>query len=305
MRVPKPSPAPLAALTVREQSATQTSALFTTPHASIGYKRRVNFKLEYGAPRDGSEFFCINPMRAHQPREMTLSNLDIVTNFLIEADRGTLLAQEREYEKQLRLPFTTKVYSGGKSIHYITRFTKPVTLDDYAIIATIVKHVVKSADPSLKNPNRLSRLAGIVRHDTGRQQQLLGIGPQISLEAFIEALKAAAPMRYNAALAEMELDRMRRDRARLDGEAERYKERRRWTPEQHLDFSERRATEEPNRHTAILNCGVRMLHDGHPIEEIELTTSQLCVRLGLDTVRTVAEVEGVIRWLERRVSPEL
>jgi hypothetical protein len=41
---------------------------------------------------------------------------------------------------------------------------------------------VPAADPSTKNPSRFSRLPGVVRPDTGKEQQLLFVGTRIKLE---------------------------------------------------------------------------------------------------------------------------
>lgn len=80
-------------------------------------------------------------------------------NILVEMDSIALDKQE-EFIEQIGMPFSTAVYSGGKSIHYIISLVTPVSAEE---LRTLSERVYKAlggktvVDTSCKNPSRLSR----------------------------------------------------------------------------------------------------------------------------------------------------
>jgi hypothetical protein len=140
----------------------------------------------YLQPVDRSAFFCINPVSNLDNRQ--LDNLSNLQNFLIEFDEAELTDQKAAIPliEQAGINIATAVYSGSKSVHLI--FSMAETLQtDYrsawiALSLEIKQLTGLKADPQCKNANRLSRLAGYTRPDTGKVQELLHVGGYIKNE---------------------------------------------------------------------------------------------------------------------------
>jgi len=141
-------------------------------------------------PGKSDVFFSINALHPtedlapsmpyHKPDKPRRADANVVTfrNFLIEID-DMPLGKQISYVKNL-VPFSTAVYSGGKSYHFIISLETPCeTYVEYMSIAErIAKHVPK-LDPSCKNPSRLSRIPNVMRPDTGKAQELLFVGGRV------------------------------------------------------------------------------------------------------------------------------
>lgn len=135
-------------------------------------------------------FFAINPM--DQSKTRADSSVIQYRNILIEMDKIPLDKQE-EHIKEIRMPYTTAVFSGSKSIHYIISLESE--LQDEQEYRALVKRVYKAVgddivDQSNKNPSRFSRFPGSFRPTTGKLQQLLFVGPRVpnlSLESWLES----------------------------------------------------------------------------------------------------------------------
>jgi len=140
----------------------------------------------YLQPVDRSAFFCINPVKDLDNRQ--LENISNLQNFLIEFDEASLEDQKTAIKiiEDASINIATAVYSGSKSIHLV--FSMAETLQvDYRSAWLALSMEVKSltglkADPQCKNANRLSRLAGYTRPDTGKVQELLHKGGYIKNE---------------------------------------------------------------------------------------------------------------------------
>lgn len=94
---------------------------------------------------------------------------------LVESDTMSIQQQEEAY-RQLNLPITAMVYSGGKSLHAIVR----VDATDWKQYAERVDFLYAECakagiivDRQNKNPSRLSRMPGVVRD--GKLQKLVGL----------------------------------------------------------------------------------------------------------------------------------
>lgn len=147
-------------------------------------------------------FFSINPIdpsRDHRPPHPWYSpdqprradcNVTVFRNILIELDHGPI-DEQAAYVVDLGMPFSTAVFSGGKSVHFIVSLVEP--LPDAAAYGTLVRRilsVVSRADKSVKNPSRLSRFPGHIREDSGEEQTLLEVGhriPNAKLEAWLNS----------------------------------------------------------------------------------------------------------------------
>lgn len=129
---------------------------------------------------ENSEFFCINPLKNFDNRQN--ENVLEKRNFLIEFDEGSLEDQKASIStiESSGLKIASAVYSGSKSIHLIFSMAENLTVDYRSAWLALSMECASltglNADPACKNEARLSRLAGIVRADTGLSQELLHLG---------------------------------------------------------------------------------------------------------------------------------
>lgn len=126
-------------------------------------------------------FFSINPLDPTKTRAD--SSVTKYRNILIECDKIPLEKQD-QHMTEIGLPYSTAVFSGSKSIHFIISLQEP--LGDEQIYRSMVKRVYKAVgedlvDKSCINPSRFSRLPGHIRFDTGKEQKLLIVRERVSL----------------------------------------------------------------------------------------------------------------------------
>ena len=151
----------------------------------------------YAALKEASEapcFVSLNPLfqdrdvnptkwyhRPYLPRRAD-HNVSAHRNILIEFDEGT---QEEQVARllELEVPYTTLVDSGGKSVHAVIALSEPLAdKEDYVAVFQAINAVLPGMDPSCKNPSRFTRLAGAVRPETGRVQELLDVRNRVTRE---------------------------------------------------------------------------------------------------------------------------
>lgn len=142
-------------------------------------------------------FFSINPINpledtnpieeyhsADRPRRCD-KNVMVYRNILIEMDKMSLEEQD-SLVKTLKMPYTTKVFSGGKSYHFIISLEEPVeTEQEYRALVERVHKALggkEVVDTSCKNPSRFSRFPGVIRHDKGTEQTLLEVKERVKLK---------------------------------------------------------------------------------------------------------------------------
>lgn len=132
-------------------------------------------------------YVCINPLypeldkhptedwhKENKPRRAD-HNVTAYRNILIEMDKMELNAQINHI-LSIELPFSTCVFSGGKSYHWIISLEEPLaTRTEYNRLVSRIYTAVGNdiVDKTCKNPSRLSRIPGHLRKDTGKIQELL------------------------------------------------------------------------------------------------------------------------------------
>lgn len=120
------------------------------------------------------QFFSINPLQTSRADH----NCTAYRNFLIEFDSISLEDQRKKIE-ELKLPFSTCVFSGGKSYHYILALEESLgSLEEYKVMAKAILSKVSGADQSTCNPSRFSRAPGAMRD--GKEQSLVEVRARIS-----------------------------------------------------------------------------------------------------------------------------
>lgn len=157
-------------------------------------------------PLDRDIFFSVNsllpidkqptkPWHAVNTARRADCNVAEYRNFLLELDNMPLKDQV-PYVSNL-LPYTSCTYSGGKSHHFIISLQEPIkTSEAYSQLARRLHKRVPAADPTTKNPSRLSRLPFRMRPETGKEQALVYLGDRISfseLDALLPRLPVYAP----------------------------------------------------------------------------------------------------------------
>lgn len=154
----------------------------------------------YDAPVDRDVFFCINSL--HKDRDLNPTqdwhnpnvgrrsdaNVSSFSSFLLEID-SLPLSDQIPYVQSLGIPYTSCVFSGSKSHHFIITLQEPLkTYDEYMAVSRRLHKLCTKADPSTKNPSRLSRLPFRVRPETGLEQKLLYLGDRIPNDKLLALL---------------------------------------------------------------------------------------------------------------------
>lgn len=131
-------------------------------------------------------YFTINPLSGNRCD----ANVTAYRNILIEMDRIPLDVQK---DRLSDVPYSTLVYSGGKSYHAIISLQEPCSSRaEYDALVDRIYSKIPDADRSARNPSRFSRVPGAVR-DNGKEQELLFVGSRIS-RAILEAWLGPAPV---------------------------------------------------------------------------------------------------------------
>jgi len=129
------------------------------------------------AHKANTQFFSVNPLSGSRKDD----NVTAYRNFLFELDTGEDPQVQLARVKQTGLPFSTAIWSGGKSVHFI------VAIDDWEegiVSKDVYKAVWKSIynkmkgfgvefDRATSNPSRLTRFPGVVREGKGTRQTVL------------------------------------------------------------------------------------------------------------------------------------
>jgi hypothetical protein len=148
---------------------------------------------------------CVNPLdsttdrapvesyhRPDRPRRADC-NVTACRNFLIEFDNGLSLPDQLAAVERVGLPWSTCVFSGGKSYHFVVALENPLMPDAYRDVAYRLYPLVPQADQKTKNPSRFTRLAGAMNPKTEKTQELVGIRGRVSTEEFLVWLNQRAP----------------------------------------------------------------------------------------------------------------
>ena len=122
------------------------------------------------------------------------SNVTVYRSFLWEVDVGSL-ASQMAYTGSLGLPTSAAIYSGNKSIHFITTLDTPIDEKTYRILYQWALNIGTLYDPNCKNPSRSIRIPGSIRPETGKEQKLIEIKGRIKLDDFLAWLNQYPDLR--------------------------------------------------------------------------------------------------------------
>lgn len=131
----------------------------------------------------GRSFFVINPMRFSRADD----NVTSFRNILVEFDEGTIESQY-EHLTNSGVPYSTLVFSGGKSLHAIISLEWPFTnKEEYKKFAKAIYAKIGNVDTANSNPSRFSRAPGAMR-DNGKEQTLLEVHERVPLAELLQWL---------------------------------------------------------------------------------------------------------------------
>ncbi len=270
-----------------EQTPQQRRALFD-PSEVIAYKASV-----FERSAQPAQFFVLNPLKTND--NIKSENISVYRNILVEIDGLSLSAQERLIEERMQMPFTSKVFSGSKSFHYIISLENPI-LDRklYDEMVRCIYAAIKKMDPTCKNPNRLTRTAGIVRSDTGLLQKLMQLNARVSDEALHEWLFIKNAITTNQALmprppvAPVVLQPGQNREELLSKRT--------------LDLLTQGIYTTPSRHEALMKAAVNLRYAGFAESEIQ---ERLELAADLIGVSGRGDTNGIIRWVMQYIEPTI
>lgn len=118
-----------------------------------------------------AQWVALNPFEPGKTRAD--ANVEVFRNILIEMDDISLESQIKTVEAA-GLPFTTQVWSGSKSYHYVISFDNPIAGPEAykTIVEWIYAVFADTVDTTCRNPSRFTRLAGAWRSDKKQLQKL-------------------------------------------------------------------------------------------------------------------------------------
>ncbi len=118
------------------------------------------------------------------------ANVLVFRNILLELDKGPL-HEQWQFIHNIAVPYTSAVYSGGKSYHFIISLAEPCqTRQDYDLLCRRIYSVLGSRiDSACKNPSRLSRAPGHIRQETLKEQTLHALHSRVSKSALEDWLR--------------------------------------------------------------------------------------------------------------------
>lgn len=131
-----------------------------------------------GEINEDMAYITLNPLRGGTARSD--GNTTLFRNILLEFDDLGLVDQ-RDLVKRIGLPYSTCVFSGNKSLHFVISLEEPLEgRKEYDHLVRWIYAAVPEADQACKNPSRFTRLGG-GRHASGASQKVLKIRSRVSV----------------------------------------------------------------------------------------------------------------------------
>lgn len=158
---------------------------------SLNYGLKGIFPVEELLVRNSAKF-CINPLRPGV-KDRSDANLATRRSFLVEIDmdaEGEKMTetQQSEYIDGLQLPWSTRVWTGGKSLHHLVVLNQDISQMDFLALRDRIYGKVRGgtgavplADFNARLQCQIARWPGHVRAD-GRVQILREVRRRVSFE---------------------------------------------------------------------------------------------------------------------------
>jgi phage gp16-like protein len=165
---------------------------------------RVNhYRFPYGRTKS---WFTVNPLDPKEDRNPTKEwhrkdrprradcNVVKYRNIMIEMD-SCPIPEQKVHIRESQMPYSTCVYSGGKSLHFIISLVTPLETEIeyrcwWKAIFKIMANRGAGLDPSSQNPSSFTRCPNVYREDKGQIQHLLKINARVKNEDMIAWFKS-------------------------------------------------------------------------------------------------------------------
>ena len=130
-------------------------------------------------------FVSLNPIKGFRNDK----NCYKYKNFLIEMDQHERSLQI-DYIKRMGLPYSAMIWSGSKSVHVLISLEGNGLPDEksYRKIYKWILNVATMSDQALGNPSRCIRICGVIRPETGLEQELIEFKGPVSYKELAEWL---------------------------------------------------------------------------------------------------------------------
>jgi len=144
---------------------------------------KTNFdtqRYHHSAPiSESAQWFSLNPLNGTRCD----ANVTKHRNILVEFDSISIEMQKLTM-RCLEVPWSTCVFSGSKSLHFIISLETVVSREVYDSLVRRTIKVIDGMDHSVKNPSRLTRCPNSINKKTGSIQHLLKVKSRISNQEF-------------------------------------------------------------------------------------------------------------------------
>lgn len=259
--------------------------------------------LEEALKIPSAELICVNPLdkekdnappkkdwhRPDLPRRDDM-NVTAYRNFVFEFDKGTLQEQMDILDSR-KVPYSVLTYSGGKSLHAVIALSESLSnINEYKETFHTVRKVLWMTDDSCVNPSRLTRLAGSIRADTGKEQELLDIRRRISkyeltrwLSKFRKHIERITKQEEEAREQRMK-EIAERQREGVGGI--------KLLSNNERDFLNGKHESTNSRHKRLVAITYRLLEFGVPYEQAQAIITTAFINLGIG--RDIREAEEIV-----------
>lgn len=185
-------------------------------------RQRSAARLPYCAPapfiriadfQDGAEKMAIKSAKEHRV-------------FLVELDETPLDQQIDHFKIALKMPYSSIVYSGGKSFHFLIVLDDVIDLETHRFCADWIMNIVRGShskadgrtpiDETNKNPVCFTRFPDVLRPDTGKLQELVELRGRISCVTLLGWLEQYEHLRPEPRLKDPMIERATFSHANLD-----------------------------------------------------------------------------------------
>ena len=151
------------------ESAIEAKVKLVSPNAEYGIKEVDSNTINMVA---------LNPIKGWRED----ANCTAFRNFLIELDTSTR-EQQIEYIKAIGMPVSAMIWSGSKSVHALISLSIDLPNEKaYRLLYKWILNIATASDQALGNPSRSIRLAGAIRPETGKEQDLIELNGPITLK---------------------------------------------------------------------------------------------------------------------------
>ena len=158
-----------------------------------------HYRFPYGRNRRWFTVNALDPKEDRNPTEPYLDkhkprraycNVVKWRNIMIEMDSCSI-PEQKVHIKQSKFPYSTCVYSGGKSLHFIVALETPLESEEeyrcwWKAIYKIMGNLGASLDKSTVNPSSFSRCPNAYREDKGQIQHLLKVNERVKNEVMVD-----------------------------------------------------------------------------------------------------------------------